>query len=91
MVSAMEEEREQIEESLEDLLIFPAQGQLQRSLKLIKTHFIHEENFLEQSGLEKHTYKYHLSDQQRILTMILNELDRSKKILSSSGDACKSN
>lgn len=88
----MDDKFEQIEDSLEDLLIFPTQQGLRRSIKLIEECFDMEGQLVKEHGtrMTKHGhYKSMVDDQQELLDNAREEISGNK--LRASPTGCASN
>ena len=88
-IDSLQEEHEQIEELLEELIIFPTQKGLRRLLKKIETHFLHEEKIMEHFGFSQHAYRTQADDQKRIINKVQNELHTPRQdSFASSYESC---
>mmetsp|Transcript_7273 Transcript_7273/g.10678 ORF Transcript_7273/g.10678 Transcript_7273/m.10678 type:complete len:102 (+) Transcript_7273:364-669(+) len=82
----LEGEHEDVEESLENLLILPTEQSLRRVLKQIAVHFAHEEAFMTKYKFDQEAFSTQIEDQRRILNMAQKEL--LKTAVASSEDGC---
>ena len=81
-MDTLEREQENIEESLDDLLIFPTLKGLRHSLKMIEAHFLNNEKFMEQRTCEQRTYQSQIDGQQLILNLARKVLNGPRQELS---------
>ena len=84
----MEEKRDEIEESLEDLLIFPTRKGLRRSLDMITSYFDMEVQSMEDIAVPESKRQSILNDQNNIVNMAKKELN-SDKLPGGSGACCE--
>eukprot|EP00586_Coscinodiscus_wailesii_P015805 CAMPEP_0172500836 /NCGR_PEP_ID=MMETSP1066-20121228/143681_1 /TAXON_ID=671091 /ORGANISM="Coscinodiscus wailesii, Strain CCMP2513" /LENGTH=98 /DNA_ID=CAMNT_0013275307 /DNA_START=54 /DNA_END=350 /DNA_ORIENTATION=+ len=77
-MSRLEDEHDEIDEAMEDLLIFPSEVIFRRSLKLIEAHFTNEDAVMKECGFGPGNdyYDLQMSDQRRILDMATTALKR---------------
>ena len=68
-VDRIEEEQEEIDDALEDLLIFPTQNVLRRLVQRLENHFAHEEAFLKQWNVPSRDSDAQVQGQQRIMNL----------------------
>uniref|UniRef100_A0A7S2A794 Hemerythrin-like domain-containing protein n=1 Tax=Trieres chinensis TaxID=1514140 RepID=A0A7S2A794_TRICV len=68
-IARLENEHDDIEEAMDDLLIFPSGEVFRRSLKLVESHFANEKAVMKEHGFEAKYRDYQMEDQQRILHM----------------------
>ena len=66
-IDRIEEEQEEIDEALQDLLIFPTQDVLRRVVQLLERHFVQEETFVKDWSIP--TKDRLIQDQQSILKL----------------------
>ena len=88
---SIEDRQESIEDSLDDLLIFPTRKGLRQSLSIIKLYFTLETNLLNQikdSSITSEQYKSIIQSQNTILDTINTELNDNNTI-SSSNKSCE--
>ena len=83
-MDTMEEQVEDIDDSLEDLLIFPTQKGLNRSVWMIQAYFAMEEKMMQQLqitiGRDEPAYQSILEKQQGVLDIAKNEMDRKARV-----------
>ena len=80
----MDDHREEIEESLENLLIFPTREGLRRSIRMIESYFSLEMQLTKDKGVKEHQYNTIVEEQQRIVKIATDALDRSQVATSKS-------
>mmetsp|Transcript_5674 Transcript_5674/g.8614 ORF Transcript_5674/g.8614 Transcript_5674/m.8614 type:complete len:94 (+) Transcript_5674:125-406(+) len=85
----IDEKHEEIEESLEDLLIFPTQKGLRRSMDMIKAYFVFEATIMRKIGFRDEDYQSTMEDQRHILNNAVKELNKGTQLAASSS-ACES-
>ena len=73
-ISLLQDEQEEIEEAMDDLLIFPSQSILRRSLQRIQVHFANEERAMRLCGFSDESYRAQMNDQKRIVGMARSAL-----------------
>jgi hypothetical protein len=71
----VEEKLEEIEESLVDLLIFPTQKGLRRSMDMIEAYSLLEVQMMKQRGISEQQQHSTIEEQQHILNIARNELN----------------
>lgn len=79
-----DDNREEIEESLEDLLIFPTREGLRRSIRMIESYFSLEVQLAKDKGVKEQQYDTIVEEQRRIVKIATDALDRSQAVTSSS-------
>ena len=84
----MDESHDEIEYSLEDLLIFPTRKGLRRSIELIEASFVLEVEIMKQLGVPKQTNESMMNEQREIVDIAKNELDNHATQVTS--NACAS-
>lgn len=84
----LEEEFEDVEESLDDLLIFPSVNALRRSLTLIKSYFAHEHILMKQCKFSQDDYTSQIAEQEQILSIVGKDMNGQKS--PTAPDHCKS-
>lgn len=84
----MDEKYEDIEESLENLLIFPTRKGLRRSFEMIEAYFIIEVEIMQQLGISEQKHQSILEDQEIIVNIAKDELSIHKQ--KGASNACES-
>ena len=84
----MDDNREEIEESLEDLLIFPTREGLRRSIRMIESYYCLEVQLAKDKGVKEQQYNTIVEEQLRIVKIATDALDRSQAVTSRS--SCES-
>jgi hypothetical protein len=85
----MEEKQEEIEESLDDLLIFPTQKGLRRSMDMIEAYSMLEVQMMKQRGISEQQQHSSIEEQQHILDIARNELhNRSLSQVAVNPESC---
>ena len=86
----MDEKLEEIEDSFEDLLIFPTRKGLRRSMEMIEAYFALEVEMMRQWGLQNgRHYQSTMEDQQAILNIARNELgNRARGLPATACESC---
>ena len=87
--NTIDEKHEEIEDSLEDLQIFPTRKGLRRSFAMIKAYFVFEETIMRQIGFRDEDYQSMMEDQQHILNDAVKELNKGTQVAASSS-TCES-
>ena len=67
LVSQIEDEQEAIEERMEDLLIFPSEDVLRKSLPLIESHFSNETAAMRQGAFAREDFVLQKDGQNEIM------------------------
>jgi 5'-deoxynucleotidase YfbR-like HD superfamily hydrolase len=80
----MDDSREEIEESLENLLIFPTREGLRRSIRMIQSYFSLEVQLTKDKGVKEQQLETIVEKQQRIVKIATDALDRSQVATSKS-------
>ena len=80
----MDDNREEIEESLEDLLIFPTREGLRRSIRMIESYFSLEVQLAKDKEVKEQQYETIVEEQRRIVKIATDALDRSQLVTSNS-------
>lgn len=87
----MDEKMEEIDDSFEDLLIFPTRDGLRRSLRMIEIYFAMEREFLSQYTLRNDTKKGLIEEQQSVLDIGRKEINKKGQVGSSTASCCTTN
>jgi hypothetical protein len=86
-LEVMDEKLEEIDDSLEDLLIFPTRKGLLRSMEKMEAYFAMEVELMKQRGLQSNSgrrYQSAVEEQQAILDIAKNELNNRSQVGSAS-------
>jgi hypothetical protein len=78
--NTIDEKHEEIEDSLEDLQIFPTRKGLRRSFAMIKAYFVFEETIMRQIGFRDEDYQSTMEDQRHILNNAVKDLNKRTQV-----------
>ena len=91
IVQRLQDEQEAIADAMDDLMIFPSQEVLRRSLQQIEVHFANEERAMRQRGVSDDNYEALMKDQKQIVDLARSALQLAAAGAKSTNTSCNNN
>mmetsp|Transcript_3896 Transcript_3896/g.6733 ORF Transcript_3896/g.6733 Transcript_3896/m.6733 type:complete len:95 (-) Transcript_3896:217-501(-) len=87
-VAQLQDEQEAVAEAMDDLLIFPSQEVLRRSLQRIEGHFANEERAMRRCGFSDEKYEEQMKYQKQIVDMAQSAFPQSQSASTKASALC---